>query len=446
MSGTEKRAIRPNKAQFVELCERARRRAGRDAQSVEVQGEGRRRRRERRRASTRKYGDTAVQMVGSTGRQGVVDGPRRPDRSSATPTEDWDSVALVEYPSRKAFIEMVTTPEYEKAHEHRESGLERTVLLACTEPSVAGELTDGSQHPLHHHRPAAVRRARMQRRDRSRARRWSTRSPPNGIRYERAYNQNTVCMPARSTMLTGQYVRTHGVDRERRAAARRRAERSPSTCTTRPATAPRCSARRTSSPASTGKLEWAENFMSERGLDRSVPRLRARRARGARAHVRQAAAPALRQVARRHARLRRDPGLLAAARGRARRRHRRARDAHQPDPARLVPHRLGGRSHDRVPRLAAATTTTGSCGCRSPTRTTRGIRPTSELQPLRLARPRPPRRSPRFGRGDRTCARAEARALARRSGRATSINAEGGPGNYRPQNGECTTASARSTR
>ena len=33
----------------------------------------------------------------------------------------------------------------------------------------------------------------------------------HGYRYERAYNQNTVCMPARSTMLTGQYVRTHGV-------------------------------------------------------------------------------------------------------------------------------------------------------------------------------------------------------------------------------------------
>jgi arylsulfatase A-like enzyme len=33
----------------------------------------------------------------------------------------------------------------------------------------------------------------------------------DGVRYERAYNQNTVCMPARSTMLTGQYVRTHGV-------------------------------------------------------------------------------------------------------------------------------------------------------------------------------------------------------------------------------------------
>src|SRR4029079_13019306 len=32
-----------------------------------------------------------------------------------------------------------------------------------------------------------------------------------GLRYERAYNQNAVCMTSRSTMLTGQYVRTHGV-------------------------------------------------------------------------------------------------------------------------------------------------------------------------------------------------------------------------------------------
>ena len=32
-----------------------------------------------------------------------------------------------------------------------------------------------------------------------------------GLNYSRAYNQNTVCMPARSTMISGQYVRTHGV-------------------------------------------------------------------------------------------------------------------------------------------------------------------------------------------------------------------------------------------
>ena len=33
----------------------------------------------------------------------------------------------------------------------------------------------------------------------------------SGINYSRAQNQNVVCMPARSTMITGQYVRTHGV-------------------------------------------------------------------------------------------------------------------------------------------------------------------------------------------------------------------------------------------
>jgi arylsulfatase A-like enzyme len=32
-----------------------------------------------------------------------------------------------------------------------------------------------------------------------------------GVNYRRAHNQNVVCMPARSTMITGQYVRTHGV-------------------------------------------------------------------------------------------------------------------------------------------------------------------------------------------------------------------------------------------
>jgi arylsulfatase A-like enzyme len=33
----------------------------------------------------------------------------------------------------------------------------------------------------------------------------------SGISYQRAHGQSVVCMPARATMLTGQYVRTHGV-------------------------------------------------------------------------------------------------------------------------------------------------------------------------------------------------------------------------------------------
>ncbi|MFP8879921.1 MAG: hypothetical protein VCE43_10860 [Myxococcota bacterium] len=40
---------------------------------------------------------------------------------------------LVEYPTRRAFLEMVNLPEYQQAHEDRDSGLERTTLIACTQ-------------------------------------------------------------------------------------------------------------------------------------------------------------------------------------------------------------------------------------------------------------------------------------------------------------------------
>src|SRR5438445_13035383 len=71
-----------------------------------------------------KYSDAAVQMVEDRG--GKVLWMGRVDQILiGDAAEGWDSVALVEYPSRKVFVDMVTTPEYEKAHEHRESGLER---------------------------------------------------------------------------------------------------------------------------------------------------------------------------------------------------------------------------------------------------------------------------------------------------------------------------------
>ena len=46
--------------------------------------------------------------------------------------DHWDMVLLVEYPSRKAFMEMISTPEYLDAHKDREAGLENSVLLAST--------------------------------------------------------------------------------------------------------------------------------------------------------------------------------------------------------------------------------------------------------------------------------------------------------------------------
>ena len=46
--------------------------------------------------------------------------------------QTWDAVALVEYPSRKVFLEVTATDEYASMHAFRVEGLERTVLYATT--------------------------------------------------------------------------------------------------------------------------------------------------------------------------------------------------------------------------------------------------------------------------------------------------------------------------
>jgi uncharacterized protein (DUF1330 family) len=47
----------------------------------------------------------------------------------------WDQVLLVEYPSRKAFLQMIARPDYMQIHKDREMALENSALLA-TEPVV----------------------------------------------------------------------------------------------------------------------------------------------------------------------------------------------------------------------------------------------------------------------------------------------------------------------
>lgn len=46
-------------------------------------------------------------------------------------TDGFDHVMLVEYPSRKAFLDMVSSSEYLVANQDREAGLDRAVLLAA---------------------------------------------------------------------------------------------------------------------------------------------------------------------------------------------------------------------------------------------------------------------------------------------------------------------------
>ncbi|MBU1196431.1 MAG: DUF1330 domain-containing protein [Proteobacteria bacterium] len=55
-----------------------------------------------------------------------------------TGKEDWDLLLLVNYPSRKAFLDLITNPGYLKAHEWRKKAVERAVLYPTT-PSTPPE-------------------------------------------------------------------------------------------------------------------------------------------------------------------------------------------------------------------------------------------------------------------------------------------------------------------
>lgn len=58
----------------------------------------------------------------------------------------WDRIAIVRYPSRAAFIAMQDRPEFKESHEHKEAGMEFTIILACTPSGAVG--TDGGPGQL----------------------------------------------------------------------------------------------------------------------------------------------------------------------------------------------------------------------------------------------------------------------------------------------------------
>jgi uncharacterized protein (DUF1330 family) len=95
-------------------------------------------------AAYREYSDQVVAMVEARGGRVIWTGRPEHVLIGDSVGDDWDLVALVSYPSRAAFIDMVTSPKYEEAHTDRERGLDRTVLLAC-EPlrnALAGGTAD----------------------------------------------------------------------------------------------------------------------------------------------------------------------------------------------------------------------------------------------------------------------------------------------------------------
>jgi uncharacterized protein (DUF1330 family) len=79
----------------------------------------------------REYGDAAVKMVEARGGRVLWMGQPEHVVIGDPEHDGWDMAVLVSYPSRAAFVDMVTSPKYQEAHTHRERGLDRTVLLAC---------------------------------------------------------------------------------------------------------------------------------------------------------------------------------------------------------------------------------------------------------------------------------------------------------------------------
>jgi uncharacterized protein (DUF1330 family) len=45
--------------------------------------------------------------------------------------EDWDLLALAEYPSRQAFLTMIANPDFIAAHAHRSAALKDSRLVCC---------------------------------------------------------------------------------------------------------------------------------------------------------------------------------------------------------------------------------------------------------------------------------------------------------------------------
>jgi uncharacterized protein (DUF1330 family) len=79
-----------------------------------------------------RYADSVIKMVEARGGKLLWLGRADHVFIGDVDANAWDSVALVSYPNRQAFLDMISTPDYQDAHEHRSAGLEDTLLIACT--------------------------------------------------------------------------------------------------------------------------------------------------------------------------------------------------------------------------------------------------------------------------------------------------------------------------
>ena len=75
-----------------------------------------------------KYGELVQPLLQKIGGRVLFSG--KPAELLLGHDQDWDLFLLVQYPSRNAFIQMITSEEYRKIQHHRDNSLTNSVLLA----------------------------------------------------------------------------------------------------------------------------------------------------------------------------------------------------------------------------------------------------------------------------------------------------------------------------
>ncbi len=76
------------------------------------------------------YSETALRKVAGVGGSIVLGSPAH--AALIGPDGEWDVVALVKYPSRQAFLTMVSDPEYQACTHHRTAALADSRLIPLT--------------------------------------------------------------------------------------------------------------------------------------------------------------------------------------------------------------------------------------------------------------------------------------------------------------------------
>ncbi|HEY2609538.1 MAG TPA: DUF1330 domain-containing protein [Reyranella sp.] len=80
-----------------------------------------------------RYSALAIKLIKARGGTITWTGTAEAVALGMAETNRWDYVALVRYPSRAAFIDMMTSPEYAQANVERENGCVAHTIIAVRE-------------------------------------------------------------------------------------------------------------------------------------------------------------------------------------------------------------------------------------------------------------------------------------------------------------------------